>query len=85
MKAVAVIVRYLAIPMFGLAMGVGCADSPNDTPTTRPMSVKDRQNQALQDPFSYGGIGEKHDISGGGINNLDKKALKRDVDTFFNP
>lgn len=59
-------------------------------------SARERQDAALKDPFSYNPDAElmngpKHedvdptDISGGGTGNLDKKALKRDWDTIWNP
>lgn len=59
-------------------------------------SARERQDAALKDPFSYNpdaelmsgpkkGDVDPTDISGGGTGNLDKKALKRDWDTIWNP
>lgn len=59
-------------------------------------SARERQDAALKDPFSYNPDAElmngpkkedydPTDISGGGTGNLDKKALKRDWDTIWNP
>jgi len=79
-------VRYFAAIAFGSALAVGCADSnKNGAPTTRPLSVRERHENALKDPFSYGGETESIDVSGGDTNTLDKKALKRDIDSVFNP
>jgi hypothetical protein len=65
---------------------IGCADTnKNGQPTTRPMSVRERQEAALKDPFNYGNDNETIDVSGGDTQTLDKKALKRDIDTVFNP
>jgi dihydroorotase-like cyclic amidohydrolase len=61
---------------------VGCS---NNQPTTRPASVRDRQERALQDPFGYSPNVDKTDISGGDIGNFDKDAFKRDIDHVFNP
>lgn len=62
----------------------GCADTNKSQPTTRPLTVRERHEAALKDPFSYGGE-ENPDVSGGDMNTLDKKALKRDIDSVFNP
>jgi hypothetical protein len=79
-------VRYIAPLAFVSLLAIGCADTNKDSqPTTRPLSVRERHEQALKDPFSYGGDTENVDVSGGDTNTLDKKALKRDIDTVFNP
>ncbi|MGH7176456.1 MAG: hypothetical protein ACREJC_03660 [Tepidisphaeraceae bacterium] len=65
-----------------LALFAGCADSGS---ASQSQSVKQRQAEALRDPFSYGPDDEKRDLSGGDINQLDKKALRRDVDSVMNP
>lgn len=49
------------------------------------MTADEKQEAALRDPFSYSPYDEKHDISGGEIGDLDKDALKRDLDHVFNP
>jgi hypothetical protein len=66
-------------------MGIGCADTNKGHPTTRPMTVRERQEAALKDPFSYGNDDETYDVSGGDTRTLDKRALKRDIDSVFNP
>lgn len=63
-------------------MLAGCTIS--DGPATRP-SARQRQEAALRDPMNYKVDVEQHDISGGPIHNLDKRGLKRDVDTVLNP
>lgn len=90
MSCVANSVRYFAAVALGAFvsfLAIGCADSNKNggAPTTRPMSVRERQEQALKDPFSYGGETENVDVSGGDTRTLDKKALKRDIDSVFNP
>jgi hypothetical protein len=49
------------------------------------MTVRERHEAALKDPFKYGGETENLDVSGGDTQTLDKKALKRDIDSVFNP
>lgn len=78
-------VRYLALVGFAFVAFTGCADTNKGQPTTRPMTVRERQEAALKDPFSYGGDTENVDVSGGDTRTLDKKALKRDIDAVFNP
>ena len=60
-----------------------CAD--NKQPTTQPASARERQEQALRDPYSVGQDEELYDVSGGGPRELDRKAFKRDWDRFWNP
>ncbi|HWP39986.1 MAG TPA: hypothetical protein VNL70_03595 [Tepidisphaeraceae bacterium] len=60
------------------------------------MTMRQRQDAALRDPFSYGPSingktaegGSNSDwptVTGGKTGELDKKALKRDLDRVFNP
>jgi hypothetical protein len=78
-------VRYIAAVSICLAFVAGCADTNKSQPTTRPLTVRERHEAALKDPFSYGGETESIDVSGGDTETLDKKALKRDLDAVFNP
>ncbi len=65
-----------------LCLIAGCTSERK--PTTRPSSVRDRQDAALRDPFDYKpDMGQ--DVSGGGIGHLDREALKKDLDNVFNP
>jgi hypothetical protein len=46
----------------------------------------DRQEAALQDPFGYSpNMDKREDISGGKIGELDRGAMKRDIDHVLNP
>src|SRR5436190_15866275 len=53
-----------------------------------PSTLRDKQDQAVRDPINYKPDNENtqpYDISGGGINNLDKNALKKDLHNVFDP
>lgn len=78
-------VRYVATVVLGLALMSGCADSGNDGSNGRPLTMQQRQDAALRDPFGVGGNTDKVDISGGGLGEYNKKAMKRDVDSVLNP
>lgn len=62
---------------------LGCG--PKNPPTTRPASLSERSEEALRDPFGYSPTFDKTDISGGGIGDYDKDAMRKDVDRVFNP
>jgi hypothetical protein len=62
--------------------GAGCAD--NNAATTQPDDAKARQDQALKDPMNYG-PNDPDTVSGNNGNNLDKKAMQKDVNDFWNP
>jgi len=50
------------------------------------MSMRQRQDAAVRDPFGYKLTDDDFpSVSGGGTNQLDRNALKRDVDSFWNP
>ena len=66
-----------------LCMLAGC--SSNNTSTTKPSSVTDRQNAALEDPFGYSPDMKDADISGGKINEYDRNAMRKDLDHVLNP
>ena len=61
------------------------ACSSNKHPTTRPADAYERQDAAMRDPFGYSPLGEKPDISGGGISDYDRNGMKKDVDHVLNP
>ncbi|HTL27754.1 MAG TPA: hypothetical protein VL282_00975 [Tepidisphaeraceae bacterium] len=71
----------LALVFFGLL--AGCVDT--NGPTTKPSNMHDRQAQALNDPFGVKAETDPVDISGGAINEYDHNAMKRDLDSVFNP
>jgi hypothetical protein len=83
--AVVTSVRYIALMAFASLLAVGCADTNKGQPTTRPLTVQEQHEAALKDPFNYGGDTENMDVSGGDTRTLDKKALKHDIDSVFNP
>ena len=66
-----------------VAISVGC--SSRSGPTTRPSSVRDRQNAALEDPFGYSPNMGENDISGGKLHELDRGAMRKDIDHVLNP
>jgi hypothetical protein len=69
-----------------VAILAGCA-SDKHPPTTQPSSVRDRQEAALNDPMGYSPNmnSRENDISGGKLNELDRGALKKDIDHVLNP
>ena len=53
-----------------------------------PVTLRQKQEQAVRDPINYKPDNENtqpYEISGGGINNLDSKALKKDFDHVLDP
>src|SRR5215213_5081678 len=64
---------------------VGCATEKH--PTTQPSNVRDRQDAALKDPMGYSPNmnSPDNDISGGKINELDRGAMRKDIDHVLNP
>ena len=64
---------------------ISCASEKH--PTTRPSSVKDRQEAALRDPMGYSPDmnSSETDISGGKVNELNRGALGKDIDHVLNP
>ncbi|HEV8608425.1 MAG TPA: hypothetical protein VGQ99_24040 [Tepidisphaeraceae bacterium] len=57
----------------------GCASEPNP-------SVRQRQDDALRDPMNYSpNVTDRNDVSGGGITDLKKDGLKKDLNSVFNP
>jgi hypothetical protein len=69
-----------------LAFAAGCT-SDKQHPTTQPSKVGDRQDAALKDPMGYSPNmnSPDNDISGGKINELDRGAMKKDIDHVLNP
>ena len=76
-------VRLRFILLF--AAVAGCASDKK--PTTRPMTARERQEAALNDPFGYSPNmnSPETDISGGKLNELDRGALRKDIDHVLNP
>lgn len=68
--------KYL-LPMIFLLAGCSHSSGP---------SVRDRQDDALRDPMNYKMDTNQHnDISGGDTAELRKDALKKDINSVFNP
>ena len=66
-----------------LAVLGGCADGGGGKPTTRPTTIRQRQDAALRDPMGYKqavGPGNNDDIT-----HLDDAGLKKDLNDVFNP
>jgi hypothetical protein len=66
-----------------LAVGAGCRSNKKE-PATRPASMRERQNQALADPFEYK-VNPDDDISGGKLGEYKKDSMKKDIDHVLNP
>ena len=65
------------------ALLAGCASDKNG-PTTRPATVRDRQDAALRDPFGYK-VMQDEDVSGGKLHEFKGDAMKRDLNNVLNP
>lgn len=77
------IVTGLLLACAAIAGVAGCK-SGNKQPTTRPSSMRERQDQALADPFDYKVTAEE-DISGGKLHEYKKDSMKKDLDHVLNP
>jgi len=65
------------------AMLIGCSSDKHAS--TRPSNdAYERQQRALKDPMDYSPNMDQ-DISGGGIGQMDRKAMKKDIDDVLNP
>jgi hypothetical protein len=67
--------------VLGLA-GYSCTTTKSDDRSDR---FSDRADEALRDPFGYSPSFDKAGVSGGGLRELDKDAMRKDVDSVFNP
>ena len=70
---------YRAAVIGGGVLLMGCATDPSGP------QMSDRQDQALKHPFDYSTGQDIPDISGGGIGDLDRKSLGKDLNDVFNP
>ncbi len=53
---------------------------------TEPERKPDARDQALKDPMNYNPAGsERPDITGGGILDLDRSAVRKDMDHVLSP
>ena len=80
------IIRFVLNSAFCvLTFSSGCTYESSSSP---PMTMKQKQEATLRDPIQYKPDNENtnpYDLSGGGINNLDKDALKRDLHHVLDP
>jgi hypothetical protein len=67
-----------------LFLAAGCTDNHN-APTSQPLTMEEKQQQLLNDPFGYKTDTTKVDITGGDITHFDKDAFKKDVDHVLSP
>ena len=68
------------------AVGViGCAKKGEQKPTSRPATLRDRQDKALKDPFGYSPDMDTTDISGGGLSGFDKDGFRKDMKNVLDP
>src|SRR5438046_754977 len=75
-------VRYLRLSVFICSLSLlmaGCADDQKN------QTIADRQNAMLRDPMEAKADLKTHNISGGGLTNYDKDAMKKDLDDVLNP
>ena len=70
----------------GLAvlLAAGCAESKAQ-PTSRPATLRDRQDKAIRDPFGYSPEMGTTDISGGGLSDFDRDGFGKDMKNVFDP
>jgi hypothetical protein len=60
------------------ALAGGCASSNEP-------SMRERQDAAMRDPFSYGSDSKPRSVSGGSTSEFDRDAFKRDMNRVLNP
>jgi len=74
----------------GLCILSSCKSSsppPTTKPTTMPVTMSERQDAAMKDPFGYSPWkkDERSRVSGGGIGEYDKEGMKHDMKSVFDP
>jgi len=85
MRRNAALIFLLATGSCLLAPLPGCTYSSSGP---EPRTFRQKQEESLRDPINYKPDNENtqpYNISGGGVNNLDKDAMKKDLDNVFNP
>ena len=65
----------------GVAPGCGKSGEP----TTKPLTARERQDEALRDPFGYSPEFDSTDVSGGGLGEFDKDAFRKDLKNVLDP
>ncbi len=61
----------------------GCTQPAS--PTTRPATLRERQDKALKDPMVYSPDMESTDVSGGDLSEFDRDGFRKDLKNVFNP
>ena len=84
-RAICRLAVCLLMSLCGIRLLAGCASSPNSQPTTRPVSMHDRQDRAMKDPFNYSPDAGSTDISGGGLTDFDRQGFNRDMKNVLDP
>ena len=69
--------------VLALVLIAGCAKS--NGPTTRPMTIRERQDQAMKDPMGYSPDMDRTDVSGGGLTDFDRDGFGKDLKNALNP
>ena len=70
---------------FCICLLAGCSQQGQQGPTSRPSTVRDRQDKALKDPFGYSPGVDSTDISGGDVSGFDKDGFRKDMKNVFDP
>jgi len=65
-----------------LAVVAGCGSS---TATTKPLTMRERQDAAMRDPMGYKPDFSKDRVSSDGWTEFDKDGFKKDLNRVFNP
>ena len=68
-----------------LCFFAGCAAKDAAQPTSRPATARERQDQAMKDPFGYSPDTDRTDISGGGLSGFDKDGFGKDMKNVLDP
>ena len=70
---------------FCVTLPVGCAKKGEPGATSRPSTLRERQDKALKDPFGYSPDVDRTDISGGGLTGFDRDGFGKDMKNVLDP
>jgi hypothetical protein len=69
-----------------LALLAGCSKKGQEQgATSRPSTLRERQDKALKDPFGYSPDVDRTDISGGGLTGFDRDGFGKDMKNVLDP
>ena len=68
-----------------VAFLAGCSKQGETGATTRPSTLRERQDKALKDPFGYSPDVDRTDISGGGLTGFDRDGFGKDMKNVLDP